>query len=494
MGYNDFLKSGLYGPTPDEDRNGQPDYAARRAHWNQNNPEISDERVLRDRAQRAQVSGPAGLGQSQGARVAKLQGRLKALEQKMWKGGNTVQQQANNIKRRNALKEKLAAAQNREQVQTSSSHIGFGITRTDAMHAPTSPNKAMLDKINARIAANRRRVKNYLDIMGDDKARPLGLSPDAVRKTAWGLAGQEARTGVPVSDNIGRGIHISNLPPTAPQEKPGFVRHAVGLTGINNFVDVLHAQKTLAAKGYLGDESVTGYIGTATVNAIKAMRKAEGRPVTGTLQPGDAAPGENPDAESDLLGSLRTVADAVLLGDGDVIAGLTGWAYGGGRQILNGNFDQAWDTASGMYDAMAFDHRMRLQEFAANNPKTAMALRATGAVPATAGGAKAGVQLTHGAARAAAPTVGRSITGTRNLLDDGVSRTIEFSGREYWIGDKLRVAPFGNRTGHRIGEWPHYHRSVPDPRSPMDSLPGQGIGRHRPWETKRPDKSWKDRF
>lgn len=33
----------------------------------------------------------------------------------------------------------------------------------------------------------------------------------------------------------------------------------------------------------------------------------------------------------------------------------------------------------------------------------------------------------------------------------------------------LRIAPWGNRTGHRIGRWPHYHRRP-------------GIGKHRPWE------------
>lgn len=58
----------------------------------------------------------------------------------------------------------------------------------------------------------------------------------------------------------------------------------------------------------------------------------------------------------------------------------------------------------------------------------------------------------------------------------------------------LRVAPFGNRTPNPYGKWPHYHRNVPNPTKPGQSIPGQGIGRHRPWETKSPDKSFWDRF
>jgi len=55
------------------------------------------------------------------------------------------------------------------------------------------------------------------------------------------------------------------------------------------------------------------------------------------------------------------------------------------------------------------------------------------------------------------------------------------TGKEYRFGDNVRVAPFGNRRGHPIGEWPHYHRG--GPRLPDGSrAPGQGMGRHRPWE------------
>ncbi len=67
------------------------------------------------------------------------------------------------------------------------------------------------------------------------------------------------------------------------------------------------------------------------------------------------------------------------------------------------------------------------------------------------------------------------------------------TGAEISIG-KVRFAPWGNRAGHPTGERPHYHRGRPDPTRPGDSLPGQGKGRHRPWDTKPQDKSFWDRF
>jgi len=66
-------------------------------------------------------------------------------------------------------------------------------------------------------------------------------------------------------------------------------------------------------------------------------------------------------------------------------------------------------------------------------------------------------------------------------------------GREITFGRNARVALFGNRTGHRFGELPHYHRRGIDPLTGQ-TLPGQGIGRHRPWELKSTDQTWWDRF
>jgi RHS repeat-associated protein len=78
----------------------------------------------------------------------------------------------------------------------------------------------------------------------------------------------------------------------------------------------------------------------------------------------------------------------------------------------------------------------------------------------------------------------------------GVASTLAVAdmamGREIPIGKNLRLAPLGNRTGKPVGELPHYHRRGVGPNGV--TKPGQGIGRHRPWETKSTDKSWRDRF
>jgi RHS repeat-associated protein len=59
-------------------------------------------------------------------------------------------------------------------------------------------------------------------------------------------------------------------------------------------------------------------------------------------------------------------------------------------------------------------------------------------------------------------------------------------GKEFSIGRRFRIAPFGNRTGHPIGKYPHYHRErLYGPNFPGKRLtprPGQGMNRHRPWE------------
>ena len=73
-------------------------------------------------------------------------------------------------------------------------------------------------------------------------------------------------------------------------------------------------------------------------------------------------------------------------------------------------------------------------------------------------------------------------------------KTVRFmhEGREISFGKNLRIAPNGNRTGNALGELPHYHRRVRDINGA--TRPGQGIGRHRPWDTKKTDTSFWDRF
>jgi RHS repeat-associated protein len=91
------------------------------------------------------------------------------------------------------------------------------------------------------------------------------------------------------------------------------------------------------------------------------------------------------------------------------------------------------------------------------------------------------------------------------ILGDGGGQVIFFEsmgkiteaaryGKEIEIGENCKIAPFGNRAGDPIGRWPHYHRRVPNPNRPGEGMPGQGLKRHRPWERKSPDKSWRDRF
>ena len=73
-------------------------------------------------------------------------------------------------------------------------------------------------------------------------------------------------------------------------------------------------------------------------------------------------------------------------------------------------------------------------------------------------------------------------------------KTVRFlnEGREISFGKNLRIAPNGNRTGNPLGELPHYHRRGLDANGATRT--GQGIGRHRPWETKPSDTSFWDRF
>lgn len=100
----------------------------------------------------------------------------------------------------------------------------------------------------------------------------------------------------------------------------------------------------------------------------------------------------------------------------------------------------------------------------------------------------------------------RELMGTNNVVDfsspeytvglvAGVAVTSRgyATGAELKIGSNLRIAPWGNRTGHPIGRYPHYHRRG-GPDANGNTPPGQGIGRHRPWEKKPSDKCGCDRL
>ncbi|WP_344939292.1 RHS repeat-associated core domain-containing protein [Zhongshania borealis] len=66
------------------------------------------------------------------------------------------------------------------------------------------------------------------------------------------------------------------------------------------------------------------------------------------------------------------------------------------------------------------------------------------------------------------------------------------TGGELNIGRNFRLAPWGNRTGHPTGKYPHYHRRAMDGKG--NTVPGGSIKRHRPWDSRSSDKSMGDRF
>jgi len=73
-------------------------------------------------------------------------------------------------------------------------------------------------------------------------------------------------------------------------------------------------------------------------------------------------------------------------------------------------------------------------------------------------------------------------------------RTVEWRGRELRFDQNFRIKPFPSRGRTWPERLPHYHRRVPIPATPGEAYPGQGIGRHRPWQSSRADKHWWDRL
>jgi hypothetical protein len=89
----------------------------------------------------------------------------------------------------------------------------------------------------------------------------------------------------------------------------------------------------------------------------------------------------------------------------------------------------------------------------------------------------------------------------RDMLINSLDRHVPFgtittrgyaTGAELSIGRNFRLALWENRTGHPTGRFPHYHRRGTDANGNM--RPGQGIGRHRPWDKKSTDTCGCDRF
>jgi hypothetical protein len=67
------------------------------------------------------------------------------------------------------------------------------------------------------------------------------------------------------------------------------------------------------------------------------------------------------------------------------------------------------------------------------------------------------------------------------------------TGVEFPFGNNFRIAPFGNRTGHPTGSYPHYHRRGVNPIT-GETYRGQSIRRHRPWDTRATDTCFWERF
>ena len=96
---------------------------------------------------------------------------------------------------------------------------------------------------------------------------------------------------------------------------------------------------------------------------------------------------------------------------------------------------------------------------------------------------------------------GGALRAKTSRIGQATSREIRYmkNGGEYPAKGDFRVAPFGNRTTppHPIGKYPHYHRQgkkYTKGKKKGQPLPGQGKGRHRPWESSPFDTSFWDRF
>jgi RHS repeat-associated protein len=74
----------------------------------------------------------------------------------------------------------------------------------------------------------------------------------------------------------------------------------------------------------------------------------------------------------------------------------------------------------------------------------------------------------------------RAIGQAAGLVVDAYVAVRGAQGKEIKIGDDLRIAPTGNRTGHPTGRFPHYHRRIVGPDG--KTVPRGSMKWHRPWE------------
>jgi RHS repeat-associated protein len=95
-------------------------------------------------------------------------------------------------------------------------------------------------------------------------------------------------------------------------------------------------------------------------------------------------------------------------------------------------------------------------------------------------------------------TLDEIMNGGTGILEGMACASI---ARAAWLGSEIslgsagtRIAPFGNRAGHPTGKFPHYHRRGKINPKTGQPAEGQGIKRHRPWDSKPSDKNFWDRF
>jgi RHS repeat-associated protein len=74
----------------------------------------------------------------------------------------------------------------------------------------------------------------------------------------------------------------------------------------------------------------------------------------------------------------------------------------------------------------------------------------------------------------------RAIGQAAGLVIDTFIAVRAVQGAEIKVGDNLRIAPTGNRTGHPVGRFPHYHHRIVGPNG--KTVPGGSMKWHRPWE------------
>ncbi|MFC1672959.1 peptidoglycan-binding protein [Pseudomonadota bacterium] len=185
----------------------------------------------------------------------------------MARGGKTTKQQTRNNQRYNTAKDKLAAAQDKarqaaEKAQEKAQEKARQKEREKAQRF-TEKQRAAEAQANAKNATARQRVNDYLREMSkpENQAanRPAGMSPAAARETAWSKA---------------------------KASQPSTASGTVGLHGQNTPADVAKVQTDLVEQGVLDPKHVTGFPGTAMVDAIKAFQKKAGLKIDGTITPG----------------------------------------------------------------------------------------------------------------------------------------------------------------------------------------------------------------